>query len=268
MQFRNVKWRSKEAPRFDPRMCARERSGEDHLAAESQRVGSVRLRWVDVYPIVVSKWRGIKPRPVREQRVASKIGDGRFEMQAASHRNRDDFVAERLQNLGELAYAFGVAPLGEANKKFPANAKYVTTFESSRQRDVGELSIFRERLRQRNGFAPPALRAEWQDHRQLIKNDGWVFDKHGIGKIRFGRKGNDTSAQFFEKRFVGVMLLLSSGQVNRFAIDKGKLAMDNGRADSARDRSKHDEERSVHDILLRDSEGAYRLSVAINEGAN
>src|SRR5216684_4125378 len=76
LQFRDVKLRYRKAPRFDPATCARKRSGEDHRAAESHRVGRVRLRRIDVHPVVVSKWRGIKPRAICEQRVASKTSDG------------------------------------------------------------------------------------------------------------------------------------------------------------------------------------------------
>src|SRR6266487_4461391 len=107
--------------------------------------------------------------------------------------------------------------------------KDVATLKSAGKNDVFELSIFRERLRQRGGFAAAGLRAQRQDHRQFIENNSGIFDKHGIRKIGLGRKRNNAGAETFEKLLIGMMLLPRSGETDRLTIDEGEFTIDNGR---------------------------------------
>ena len=67
-------------------------------------------------------------------------------MQAAAHRDGDDFVAVRLNDVRQLADAFGMAAPREADKELSANAKNVAAFERSREQDVLEFAVFRELL--------------------------------------------------------------------------------------------------------------------------
>ena len=68
------------------------------------------------------------------------MGDGGFQMQAASDKDGDDFIVVRRKNGGKLADAFGVAALGETDKEPSADAKDIAAFESSWKREVFEFS--------------------------------------------------------------------------------------------------------------------------------
>ena len=247
MEFGDVEGSDAEAVRFDASARSRERCGEDDRSAKRQRVGGVRLGGIDVDTFIFSKRSGVEPDAVREKRIAAEAGNSGFQMKAASDGNDDDFVAAWSKNGRELADAFGVAALCEADKKFSADAKDIATLKSAGKNDVFELSIFRERLRQRGGFAAAGLRAQRQDHRQFIENNSGIFDKHGIRKIGLGRKRNNAGAETFEKLLIGMMLLPRSGETDRLTIDEGEFTIDNGRTDGACDGSEHLEHESLHE---------------------
>src|SRR6266571_1674355 len=154
LEFGDVEGSDEEAVRFDAGARARERCGEDDRAAKRQSVGGVGLGGIDVDTFIFSERSGVEPGAVREKRIAAEAGNGGFQMKAASDGNDDDFVGERSKNGRELADAFGVAALGEADKKFSADAKDIAALKSAGKSDVFELSKFLERLRQRGGFAP------------------------------------------------------------------------------------------------------------------
>src|SRR5713226_2526381 len=131
--------------------------------------------------------------------------DRGFEMKAAGDRNGDDFIVVGRKNRGKLADAFGVAAFGESDENFSADAQDIATFESAGKRNVFELSKVGERFTERRRLAAASLRAERQNHRKFIENDGGIFDEHGVGKIGLGRKRNNASAQFAEQFFVSVV---------------------------------------------------------------
>ena len=247
MEFGDVEGSDAEAVRFDAGVRARERCGEDDRAAKGQRVGGVRLGGIDVDTAVFSERSGIEPGAVRENRIAAEAGNGGFQMKAASDGNDDDFVGVRSKNGRELADAFGVAALREADKKLSADAKDVAALKSAGKSDVFELSKFREHLRKRGGFTAAGLRAQRQDHRQFIENDSGIFDKHGIRKIGLGGKRNNAGAQVFEKLLIGMMLLPRCHEIDRLTIDEGEFTIDNGRTDGACDGSEHSEHESLHE---------------------
>src|SRR5260370_26977459 len=112
--------------------------------------------------------------------------DGRFQMQAASEGNGDDFIVVRGKNGGKLADAFGIAALGEADENFPPDAKDIATLESTRERDVFERSKLGEHLSERRPLAAAGFRSQPQNHRQFIGNDGWGFGGHGVRGIWVG----------------------------------------------------------------------------------
>jgi hypothetical protein len=236
-----------EAAGFDSTARARERSGEDDGAAKGEGVGGVGFRGIDFNPVVAGERYGFKPGAVRKECVAAEIGDGRFQMETARDRNGDDFVVVRSKNDGKLTKAFGVAARGEAHKELLADMQNVAAFESAGKGNIFELAELRERLGKGCGFAAARFRAERQNHRQFVQDNGRVFDEHGIGKLRFGGKRDDAGAKLFQNFFVGMMLRLRRGQVDRFPINEGKFAIDDGWADSAGDGGEHFERTSLHE---------------------
>ena len=247
MEFGDVEGNDAEAMRFDASARARERCGENDRAAKRERVGGVGLGGIDVDAFIFSERSGIEPGAVREKRIAAEAGNGGFQMKTASDGNDDDFVVVRSKNGRELADAFGVAALREADKKLSADAKDVAAFKSAGKSDVFELSKSRERLRKRGGFTAASFRAQRQDHRQFIKNGSGIFDKHRIRKIGLGRKRNNAGAQLFEKLLIGMMLLPRSGEIDRLTIDEREFTIDNGWTDGACDGSEHWEHESLHE---------------------
>ena len=115
-------------------------------------------------------------------------------MKTAGDGNGDDFVIVWGEDSGKLADAFGVATLCEADKKPAANAKNVATFESSGKRDIFQLAKLGEGLSERLSLATARLRSERQDYRQFIENDGGIFDKHGVRKVRLRGERNNADA--------------------------------------------------------------------------
>src|SRR5437660_1033887 len=122
-------------------------------------VGGMRFRGIHVNPVVARERHSIEPGAVGEQGVVAKKGYRGFEVQAAGHRDGDNFVAVGLDDLRELADAFRVAAFGESHKKLAADAKNVPAFERSGKLDVGEFAVLRKLLREQVGFAAAALRA-------------------------------------------------------------------------------------------------------------
>jgi len=175
------------------------------------------------------------------------MGNGGFQVKTAGDRNSDNFVIERSEDGGKLAEAFGVAACSEADKELAADAKNIATFESAGKRNVFQLSELGEGLSERRRLAPAGLRSEREDYRQFIENDGGIFHEHAVGKIRFRGKRNNASTQFAEQLLVSVVLSLGGEQINGFAVDEGKLAIDNGRADGTCDSGEHGKHRSLHE---------------------
>src|SRR2546427_533034 len=194
--------------------------------------------------------------------------NGGFQMKAAGDGNGDYFIVVRRKNGGKLADAFRVAARSEANKELSADAKDITTFESAGKRNVFQLSKSGERPRKRWRFTAAGLRSERQDHRQFIEDDGGIFNKDGVWEIGFGGKRDNAGAQLAEERLISVVLLLRGGQINAFAVDEGKLAIDDGWANATCDSGEHGKQRSLHEILLRRGPRVYRLAVEIEGGAN
>ena len=66
MEFGNVEGRNVEATRFDAGACAREGSGKNDRACESQGIGGVRLGGIDIDPFVAGKRSGVEPGAIGE----------------------------------------------------------------------------------------------------------------------------------------------------------------------------------------------------------
>ncbi len=79
---------------------------------------------------------------------------------------------------------------------------------------------FEEGLRERSGFRAAGLSAEGKDDGELIENDGGILDEHGVGEIGLRGEGNNTSAEFIEKLFVGEMLRTGDFEINGLARNK------------------------------------------------
>src|SRR2546422_7954234 len=196
------------------------------------------------------------------------MGDGGFQMKTAGDRNGDDFVIVGSEDGGKLEDAFGVAALGKPDKEPASDAQNVTTFESAGKRNVFQLSKSGEGLRERRRLAAAGFRSERQNHRQFIENNGGIFNKDGVWEIGFGGKRDNAGAQLAEQSLISVVLLLCGGQINAFAVDEGKLAIDDGWANATCDSGEHGKQRSLHEILLRRGPRVYRLAVEIEGGAN
>src|SRR4029077_7352783 len=130
----------------------------------------MRFSGIDVDPVVTAKRCGVEARAIREKRIAAKIGRGGLQMQAAGHRNGDDFVVVPSEESRELADAFGIASFGEADKEFAADAKNVAAFERAGEGDVFKLSEFRKGLRERSTLAAAGFRAQRQYHGDFIED--------------------------------------------------------------------------------------------------
>ena len=261
MELRDVQRRNVEATRFDARAGAWEGSGKNDRATECQSIGGVRLVSIDIEPFKAGERSGVKPGAVGKERVAAEMGDGGLQMKTAGDGDGDDFVMVRSEDGGKLADAFGVAACSEADEELAADAKNIATLESPGKKDVFQLSKLGEGLSERRGLATASLRSEGQDHCQFIENDCGIFDKHGVRKTGFGTKRNNAGTQFAQQLLVGMVLLPGGGQIDGLAVNEGKLAIDDGRADGTGDGSEHGKQRSLHEILLRRGAGVYRLAI-------
>ena len=118
MEFGDVERGDVKAGRFDARACVCGNDcGENNCVGESQGVGGVWFLGIDVDPFGNRRTRRrIKPFAIGEESTAAEEGDGGLEMQAAGYRDGDDFVVVRSEDGGELADAFGIASLGEADE--------------------------------------------------------------------------------------------------------------------------------------------------------
>jgi len=181
----------------------------------------MRFAGVDVNPVVGGKGCWIEPRAVGEERIASEEGDRGLEMQAAGHRDGDDFVIVPFEDGGELADAIGIAALRDTDKEFAADAKNIAAFEGTWKRDVLKFAKLGKGWCERRGFRTARGGAQRKDHGEFVQDDSGILDEHGIGKIRLSGKGNDAGAEAFEKLFVDVMLLARDLEVDRLACNEG-----------------------------------------------
>jgi hypothetical protein len=117
--------------------------------------------------------------------------------------------------------AFGVGAGGEADVKSMADAEDVAAFERSRRRESGESAKFRQGQREGGGFRAAGINAEGKDDRQLVEDEGGIFDEHGIGESGFGEEGDYASAELFEELFVGAVLFAGFGEVDGAALEEG-----------------------------------------------
>ena len=131
-----------ETSGLDAGAGAWKRCRENDGVSESKGVGRVRLGGINVDPLVAGEWSGVKPGAVGKEGVAAEMRDGGFEMKAAGDGSGDDFIVVLRKNAGELADAFGVAALSEADEQFSADAKDVPAFESAGKRNIFEPSKF------------------------------------------------------------------------------------------------------------------------------
>jgi hypothetical protein len=247
LEFGDIQRCDVEAMRFDAGAGAREGSGKNDGAAEGQGIGGMRFGGIDVNPFMACERSSVEPRAICKKRVAAQMRDGGFQMKTAGDGNGDDFIVARCKDGGELANAFGVAALGEADEELAADAKHVAAFESSGKRDVFELAKLGEGLGERRRLAAAGLCPERKDYGQFIEDNGGIFDEHGVGKIGLGRKRNNAGAQFAEEVFIGMVLPLGGGQINGFAIDERKFAMNDSWANGACDGSEHFNRESLHE---------------------
>ena len=267
LEFGDVNGRDVKTLIFETGTGTREGSGENDGTAEGKCIGGVGLGGIDLDPVVGGKRGGVKPGAISEKRVATDVGDGGLEVEAAGDGDGNDFVLVWSEGGSKLAKALGVAAFGETDIKFAADAKDVATFERAGKREVFELSKGRKGFGERSRFGAARLRAERQDDGQLVEDDGRVFDEHGIRKPGLGRKREDAGPQFFQERFIGAVLLPRFCEIDGLAIDERDFAMDNGGTDGARDGGEHGEEWSLHENFLRDSEGVYRLGTEFERGS-
>lgn len=198
LKFGDVERRDVEAGGFDAGTSFGEGCGENDCVSEGQGIGGGGFGRIDVDPIVGGKGCWIEPGTVGEERVSAEEGDGGLEVEAAGDGDGDNFVMVRSEDGGELANAFGIATLGEADEKPAANAENVAAFESSGKRDVLEFSKFRDGLRERCGFGAARLCAERKNYGEFIEDDGGILDEHGIGEIGLDGERNNVSAEFCE----------------------------------------------------------------------
>ena len=105
-----------KAAGFDARARTREGRWEDDRVGEGQGVGGVWLGGIDVDPMVTGKRRCIEPGAIGDKGIATQTSDGGLEMKASGYRYGDDLVIVRLEDSSELADAFGVTALAEADE--------------------------------------------------------------------------------------------------------------------------------------------------------
>ena len=160
-------------------------------------------------------------------------------MEAAGHGNSNDLVAVWRDDGGELRDAVRVAAGGESDEQFAAEAEDVAAFQHARKLDMLKFAKRRDGGRERGCFAAAALSAHGENHGELVEDERGIFDKHGIGQIGLCGKRSDAGAKIGKKFFVGVVLGLRFGQINRLARDEAEFALWKRRADGAGDGSEH-----------------------------
>jgi hypothetical protein len=181
----------------------------------------------------------VEPRAIGEERVATEIGDGGFQMEATGDAHRDNFIAMRSEDCGELADAFGVGACGLADVESAVDAEDVAAFDGAGSGDLMQCAKRGESFREGRGFGLAGFCAEREDDAEFVENDGGIFDEHGIGERWFGGERVDVDAEFGEEMFVGGVLGLGFGDVDGLAVDESELATGESGADGAGDGVEH-----------------------------
>ena len=115
-----------------------------------------------------------------------------------------------------------------------------------------QFAKFGESFGERSGFGTAGLRAERKNDGEFIKDDSGILDEHGVREIRFGRKRNNMSAEFFEEMLVGAMLRAGDFEINGLARNEANFAIYEGGTDGARDGGEHFAMASLHDKRAKD----------------
>src|SRR5438552_17248103 len=104
----------------------------------------MRLFRIHVDPFEPCKRFRVEPGTIGQQESKSgsrtrrllpaNVSNRRFQMQAASDGDGDDFIVVRRKNGGKRADAFAVAALGQTDKEPSADAKDLDALQRSRKR--------------------------------------------------------------------------------------------------------------------------------------
>ncbi len=164
--------------------------------------------------------RKVDPPFVCKQSLIVKRSDGALQMQALSHFDRSDRVAERAENRGELPDAFSIGAPRQADEQFSADPQNVSAFESRRLLYARRLSIFFQLLLHPRDFSLTRKRARTCQHGYLIDDDRSVFDEAAIGEIHVDSKLDDIETAASER--IQILLVLTEGEsvINRSAVDE------------------------------------------------
>src|SRR6266404_3140633 len=260
LKFGDIERRDVKATRFQAGARPREGRRENHRLANRQRVRRVRLLGRDIDPFETGERLRVKPSSIRQQRGASDVSNGGFQMQAARHRNADHYVAVWPEDGCKLPNALGIRAVRKPCEQPSPDAQNIASLNLSRQFHASEFAKFRKRLSDGGRFRTPRLGPKRKNDRQFVEDDRGIFDEHRIGKRRLRRKRNDARAALFEKRLVGAMLLLGLGNLDALPDNMGQLAINYAGTDGARNGGEHG--RKVYMKMFRVPRAAHTLERA------
>ena len=90
-----------------------------------------------------------------------------------------------------------------------------------------------------DSLGPPRFRPGSRDNRDLVEDDGHVFDEDGVGQIVEGGQGLDAAAGARQGLLVRAVLRPRAIEVDRLPLEVRQFASGDAGADSAGDRDLH-----------------------------
>lgn len=148
-------------------------------------------------------------------------------------------VAERLQYLTQLFYAFEICSLRESHVEGPANANDISTLQRSGLIYLLERSECFENVRYTRNLGPPVYSAHGDCNCDLVYHDRSVLDENRIREFGTDRQRNDPKAKSRKTLFVSAVLSDCSFNIDRLSRNEGKLTLLNCRANLADYRIQH-----------------------------
>ena len=99
-----------------------------------------------------------------------------------------------------------VAAAGLPDEDPPAESQDVAAVERARRLDEGYAPMVREHGRDVRSLGPPRFRPGSRDNRDLVEDNGHVFDEDGVGQIVEGGQRLDAAARARQRLLVRAVL--------------------------------------------------------------
>ena len=204
----------------------RESGGDEDAVVDADAVGGVGVACRDDDALVVTELLVGGHFFHDDEGVVADAGDAAFEMEDGGHATDIDDgrgIAVGCEEGGELARAFRIRAVGDADEEVTASLADVAAVESAGRFDLMRLGVEGgDGATDGFDFTSAGVRSWTGENGQVFSEDSGVFDEGGVGVVEVGGQRGEGEAALFERFAVRCVLLEHGGEVGRAERDGGE----------------------------------------------